>query len=61
MHHDAELHVLTVLELAAVYMLAQLFSSCRMCVPECGVGEKLSSWVGMQKVFHILVASEDRS
>lgn len=61
MHHDAELCVLTFSEPAAVRTLALLFSSCGMCAPECGAGEELSSWIGTQRVLHILSASENRN
>lgn len=35
---------------------ASLFSSYGMCTPDCGAGEELSSWVGVQRVPHILLA-----
>lgn len=61
MHRDAELCVLTLSEPAAVSTLRLLFMSYGTCAPERGAGEELSSWVGMQRVLHILSASENRN
>lgn len=61
MHHDVELRVLTFSYPAAAWTFALLFNSCGMCTLECGAGGELSSWVGMQKVLHILSVSEKRN
>lgn len=44
-----------------VHTLTLLFNSCGMCAPEWGAGEVLSSWVGTQRILHILSAIENRN